>query len=382
MTQNQDFPSPSARAPDQIDVDRAISELRRGGVVAIRDRERDNVAIIVAAELLGPVGSRDLAGLAGSAPVLAITGQRARAMGLSTNPDMAQTIALTAAVDDDRVHRLVDPTHSPTQAPSMSDLTVLPASPDGLGVNAIKLMKLARLLPAAVVALVAPLGPMSADRWAAAHSLLLVDVDAISDYSDQVAVRLTRAAAAHIPLAHADNCEVVAFRPFDGGTEHLALKIGEIDFEQPVLVRLHSQCLTGDLLGSLRCDCGDQLQGAIKEINTVGSGILLYLAQEGRNIGLINKLRAYALQDQGFDTIDANLALGFDADERLYRPAAEMLRQLGVSQVRLMTNNPEKLVQLEACGIKISERVAHVFPSNQHNEKYLQTKAERSGHLI
>jgi GTP cyclohydrolase II len=174
----------------------------------------------------------------------------------------------------------------------------------------------------------------------------------------------------------------VAFRPLDGGTEHLALKIGQIDFDQPVLVRLHSQCLTGDLLGSLRCDCGDQLQGAIKEINAAGGGILLYLAQEGRNIGLINKLRAYALQDQGLDTVDANLALGFDADERLYRPAAEMLRQLGVGSVRLMTNNPEKLGQLEACGIKIADRVAHVFPSNQHNERYLATKAQRSGHLF
>ena len=380
MTIHQDFPSPSARAPDQIDVDRAISELRRGGIVAVRDR--DNVAIIVAAELLGPVGSRDLAQLAGSAPVLAITGQRAIAMGLKVDPATAQTIALTAAVDDDRVHRLVDPTSSPVATQSIGDLTVLPASPDGLGVSAIKLMKLARLLPAAVVALVAPLGPMTAGRWAAAHSLLLVDVEAIADYSDQVAVRLTQAATAHVPLAGADDCDVVAFRPLDGGTEHLALKIGQIDFDQPVLVRLHSQCLTGDLLGSLRCDCGDQLQGAIKEINAAGGGILLYLAQEGRNIGLINKLRAYALQDQGLDTVDANLALGFDADERLYRPAAEMLRQLGVGSVRLMTNNPEKLGQLEACGIKIADRVAHVFPSNQHNERYLATKAQRSGHLF
>ena len=179
-----------------------------------------------------------------------------------------------------------------------------------------------------------------------------------------------------------ENCEVVAFRPLDGGSEHLALVIGTVDRTAPVLTRVHSQCLTGDLLGSLRCDCGDQLRGAIQEINAAGGGILLYLAQEGRNIGLLNKLRAYALQDGGLDTIDANLALGFEADERVYQPAAEMLRQLGVTAVRLMTNNPEKVAQLQACGITVSDRVAHVFPSNQHNEVYLRTKAARAGHYL
>ena len=167
-----------------------------------------------------------------------------------------------------------------------------------------------------------------------------------------------------------------------GGIEHLAILIGDPEPKGPVLVRLHSECFTGDLLGSLRCDCGDQLRGAIAEIARAGSGVLLYLAQEGRGIGLVNKLRAYQLQDAGLDTVDANEQLGFDADERVYLPAAEMLRQLGFERVRLLTNNPEKVAALMRCGIAVIERVPHIFPANGHNERYLRTKATRGGHWL
>jgi GTP cyclohydrolase II len=185
-----------------------------------------------------------------------------------------------------------------------------------------------------------------------------------------------------VPLADAENARLVAFRPRDGGGEHLAIVIGAPDPADAVLVRLHSQCFTGDLLASLRCDCGEQLRGAIAAIARAGGGVLLYLPQEGRGIGLVNKLRAYQLQDAGFDTLDANEQLGFDADERVYLPAAEMLRQLGFLQVRLLTNNPDKVAALERCGIRIVERVPHVFPANGHNERYLRTKATRSGHFL
>jgi GTP cyclohydrolase II len=183
-------------------------------------------------------------------------------------------------------------------------------------------------------------------------------------------------------LAGAENTRVIAFRPGDGGTEHLAIIIGEPPRDRPVLTRLHSECFTGDLLGSLRCDCGDQLRGAITEIAQHGHGLLIYLAQEGRGIGLVNKLRAYRLQDQGVDTFDANEQLGFDADERVYLPAAEMLRQLGFREVRLMTNNPAKMAGLTRCGIAVVERVPHVFPANAHNDRYLETKAVKFGHLF
>jgi len=193
---------------------------------------------------------------------------------------------------------------------------------------------------------------------------------------------LTRVAEARVPLTDAEDARLVAFRPGDGGSEHLAILIGTPDPASPVLVRLHSACFTGDVLSSLRCDCGDQLRGAIAAIAEAGGGALLYLAQEGRGIGLVNKLRAYQLQDAGFDTLDANEQLGFDADERVYLPAAEMLRQLGFLTVRLLTNNPDKVAALQRYGIKIAERVPHVFPANGHNERYLRTKATRSGHLL
>jgi GTP cyclohydrolase II len=190
------------------------------------------------------------------------------------------------------------------------------------------------------------------------------------------------AARAPVPLEGAEDAVVHAFRPADGGKEHLAIVIGDPVKDSPVLTRLHSECLTGDLLGSLRCDCGDQLRGAIQAIAAAGGGILLYLAQEGRGIGLVNKLRAYRLQDEGFDTIDANERLGFDADERVYRPAATILRALGFGKVRLLTNNPAKVEGLSACGIDVVERVPHRFPANGHNETYLRTKAARAGHLL
>ena len=162
----------------------------------------------------------------------------------------------------------------------------------------------------------------------------------------------------------------------------MAITIGNVDTSKPVLVRLHSQCLTGDLLGSLRCDCGDQLRGAIQAIEEFGGGVLIYLAQEGRDIGLINKLRAYNIQDLGADTVDANKHIGFETDERIYAPAAEILKQLGIKSVKLLTNNPDKLTQLSNEGVKVVERVAHIFPSNPHNEDYLKTKAIKTGHLF
>ena len=189
-------------------------------------------------------------------------------------------------------------------------------------------------------------------------------------------------ARARLPLASAENTDVVAFRPDDGGPEHLALVIGNPDVAQPVLARLHSSCLTGDVLGSLKCDCGPQLHTALAAIaRNPGGGILLYLQQEGRGIGLLNKLRAYALQDQGWDTVDANTRLGFAPDERDFALAAAMFTALGVGNVALMTNNPLKVDGLAAHGLTVA-RVAHDMPPNPHNAAYLATKRDRQGHLL
>ncbi|HEY0107813.1 MAG TPA: GTP cyclohydrolase II, partial [Rhizomicrobium sp.] len=189
-------------------------------------------------------------------------------------------------------------------------------------------------------------------------------------------------ARARLPLEGAEESEIVCFRSADGGPEHCAVLIGAPPASEPVLTRMHSGCFTGDVLGSLRCDCGAQLRAAIAAIAKAGRGIVLYLAQEGRGIGLTNKLRAYGLQDQGLDTFEANERLGFAADERHYGVAARMLALLGYGAVRLMTNNPAKIAGLEAEGIAVTARVRHAFAENKHNSAYLRTKAEKAGHLF
>ena len=235
---------------------------------------------------------------------------------------------------------------------------------------ALRLAKLAGLLPAVFAV---PAGARVPGR---------IEIDAAALLGYARADRLRIATRARLPLDGAADTEIVAFRPAEGGPEHLALMIGAVDAGAPVLVRLHSACLTGDVLGSLKCDCGPQLRAAIHAIAANGGGILLYLQQEGRGIGLLNKLRAYALQDQGFDTVDANLRLGFESDERDFAVAAVMLSALEVGTVRLLTNNPDKVAGLESHGIVVAERVPHAMPPNPHNTAYLDTKRDRSGHYL
>ena len=196
---------------------------------------------------------------------------------------------------------------------------------------------------------------------------------------DRVCVKIT--AVANLPTEFG-NFRIVAFVNNRDEKEHVAIVHGEVMGAQKVATRLHSECLTGDALGSLRCDCREQLHVALRKIAEEPAGLLLYLRQEGRGIGLVNKIRAYALQDQGMDTVEANLALGFQDDERDYAIAAHMLHSLDVGCVRLMTNNPEKIEQLKKHNIKVSGRIPHDMAPNQHNRFYLETKAERTGHLI
>ena len=174
---------------------------------------------------------------------------------------------------------------------------------------------------------------------------------------------------------------VVVYKELDDDKEHVAVIVGEVEGAQDVLVRVHSECLTGEVLHSLKCDCRDQLDLALERVQQVGTGAVLYLRQEGRGIGLGNKIRAYAIQDQGLDTVDANLALGFEDDQRGYHVAADMLRDLGVESVALMTNNPRKVAGLEADGIKVTRREPHEVEAHEHNREYLKTKQARLGHL-
>jgi GTP cyclohydrolase II len=381
-------PMAAAPSPAQISIDRAISDLRRGAMVIVRDTNQHSAIAIQAAEMATHDSLRMLMRLTGSQPTVALTRNRVAAIKPSPAPASVQSLILPMNTDAELVRRIADPTFGPendgdeNSGSALSELSVIPEPEDGLVQMAVQLVKFARLLPAVLFARASSLDVERLSTWSRDVGLLLVETRDIRAFPALRARRLVQAAAARVPLSDAENARLVAFRPLDGGEEHVAIVIGEPDTNEPVLIRLHSACLTGDLLGSLRCDCGDQLRGAIRAIESEGGGVLVYLAQEGRDIGLINKLRAYALQDLGVDTVDANEQLGFDADERVYEPAAEILRQLGIRSVRLLTNNPDKVSQLAAAGVNVVDRVAHVFPSNRHNERYLRTKADKTGHLF
>jgi GTP cyclohydrolase II len=356
-------------------VDRALTDLRRGGVVLLEEAGQHFVA--EAAEGISEEGLGRMRGYGRAGLSLALTRRRAAALGLIDPPsEPGGTILLPVpeASAASLLRNLADPAAAPAQLG-------LVAARRGTAMSdaAVDLAKLAGLLPAVVVA---PVAARTAAGLIRHEDLLLLRPADIFAYRSAAALSLRAVAEAQVPLVLAEDTRVVAFRPADGGVEHIAIVIGAPDPKTPVLTRLHSECFTGDVLGSLRCDCGDQLRGAIGEIARAGGGVLLYLAQEGRGIGLVNKLRAYQLQDAGHDTVDANEQLGFDPDERIYLPAAEMLRRLGFDRVRLLTNNPEKVAALTRCGIAVVERVPHVFPANGHNERYLRTKAERSGHFL
>lgn len=359
--------------PPLIAVDRAVAELRRGAVVAVRGTD-SRVAYALAAEAATADSLAHLTTLAGTRPCLILSNRRAAVLGHDVAAPAAR-VDLPAGIDPLTVAWLADPVARDVPQPDLSTLTMQPVAAGSVPAASVALAKLARLLPATLVA-VPTAGALLLS------GVVVVDVAAIEEYQQTAARSLRKVSEARVPLVDAENARIVAFRPADGGIEHLAIIIGEPDTAQPVLARLHSECFTGDLLGSLRCDCGDQLRGAIAEIAQAGSGILLYLSQEGRGIGLVNKLRAYQLQDDGLDTLDANLQLGFDDDERIYLPAAQMLRLLGVERVRLLTNNPLKVEALAAHGVVVAERVPHVFPANDHNQGYLRTKATKGGHLF
>jgi GTP cyclohydrolase II len=337
---------------------RAIDALKIGFPVRL-----DGEWTMLAAETASEVRLRRIVG-----GVLVLTHTRAQTLKIRLYTPEVVALPLAADARKADIDAIVDPTAdlaTPLKGPFETLRDALPAA----FAAGVKLAKLAGLLPAAILfrsktrALRVPLADIPAyDRLEAESTRLIVQ--------------------AHVPLEGAESAVLAAFRGGGGGPEHFALVIGHPSSSEPVLTRIHSECFTGDLLGSLKCDCGQQLRGAVAAIAKAGGGVLLYLAQEGRGIGIVNKLRAYTLQDQGFDTIEANERLGFEADERLYLVAARMLRLLGFSAVRLLTNNPDKVAALTAAGIAVVERVPHAFARNPHNEAYLRTKALKAGHWL
>lgn len=348
---------------DERSVARAIDALRRGWPVAVSAEGEGALAVLA-------IETADAARLAAFAPddySILISSGRAETLKLTNQREAAadQPVLIERApwFDFALATALAEPDldlSTPLKGPFRTAQNTRPKA----AAAALQLTRLAGLLPAFFADGIDP--------------EVVVDAQAIATYG--AADRWTIAARARLPVAGAEDSEIVAFRT-PAGDEHVALLIGKPDGNPP-LVRLHSECLTGDVFGSLKCDCGPQLNAAVAAIRMSGWGILLYLRQEGRGIGLINKLRAYQLQDQGFDTVDANTRLGFAADARDFGVAARMLTLLGQDRVRLMTNNPDKVAGLEVNGIAVVERVAHALPPNPHNERYLATKRDRSGHQL
>ncbi|GAB4267341.1 MAG: GTP cyclohydrolase II [Pararhodobacter sp.] len=355
-------PSPLER------LNRARADLRMGLPVVLTDGDRG--ALIAAAETLAADRLADLRAL--GAPVLAITAHRAATLKARAYDGDLARLAVPEDAGIDWIEAIADPADDLSH-PMKGPLISLREGAPTLHRAAIALVKSAQLLPAAVVV-------TRPDTPRLAQTLGLTQLEAAETRTSQT--RLTPVIAARLPMRLAGAGRLHVFRPQDGGVEHYAAEVGRPDREAPVLARLHSACFTGDVLGSLKCDCGPQLQAALAAMHDAGSGVLLYLNQEGRGIGLANKMRAYSLQDQGFDTVEANHRLGFEDDERDFRLGAELLRKLGFSSVRLLTNNPRKVAMLERGGIAVAERVPLKVGQTAENAAYLATKAEKSGHLL
>ncbi len=346
-------------------VARALGDLRLG--VPVRVTGAGQTQWIAGVEPLTDARLRDLR-KAGTL-TLAMTARRAETLKVRVYDGDLARIAVPADADAawlqavaDPAADLMHPMKGPFEARRDGAATVARA--------AIALMKAARMLPAVV----------SVEEATPAPELTTLSVAELGPELLRLP-DLHTVVAARLPMALAEAGRLHIFRPDDGGEEHFAIEVGQPDRGKPVLVRLHSACFTGDVLGSLKCDCGPQLRAALAQMGAEGAGVLLYLNQEGRGIGLANKIRAYALQDQGFDTVEANHRLGFEDEERDFRIGAQILHQMGISSVRLLTNNPRKIDMLRSCGLEVSERVPLHVGKTVQNQDYLATKALKSGHL-
>ena len=341
---------------------RAIDALRRGWPLRVKgaDGALDLLAVESARDdALAEFGATDILISGERAVTLKLTNQRVAATpGPVRLSHAASTVTAALAIADpalDLAHPLKGP------------FRTVATGGDSAATTAMTMARHAGLLPAFFV------------REAAGDVETTCSVEDVVTLLDPA--RLTIAARARLPVAASESAEIIAFRSPEEASDHVALVIGQRDGNPPV-VRLHSECLTGDVLGSLKCDCGPQLHAALHAMADAPWGVLLYLRQEGRGIGLVNKLRAYALQDQGYDTVDANLRLGFPVEARDFAIAGRMLDLLNIPRIRLMTNNPEKVARLEKEGVEVIERLPLALPTNKYNEQYLATKRDRTGHQL
>ncbi|MGR3634493.1 MAG: GTP cyclohydrolase II [Shimia sp.] len=360
-------------SPDIVErLARARADLRMGVPIVLTG---NGAAILVmAAETLDRDRLADLRALDG-VPVLVITVRRAETLKARAYDGDIARVRLPADADLKWLRGIADPADD-LMSPMKGPLTTERDGDADLHRAAVKLVKSAQLLPAAL-----SLSLAKAGAFALEHGLTVIPAELAAPHLTATSP-LHPVVHARLPISAADAGRLHIFRPEDGGEEHYAIEIGRPPRDKPVLARLHSACFTGDVLGSLKCDCGPQLNAALMQMGANGQGVLLYLNQEGRGIGLANKMRAYSLQDQGFDTVEANHRLGFEDDERDFRIGAKILKEMGFSSVRLLTNNPRKIEMMENAGVSVTERVALKVGENAHNRAYLATKANKSGHML
>jgi GTP cyclohydrolase II len=351
--------------PNFVEVERAIAELRSGRPVAIENRGTSHLTLPV-----DWLDARQLSAFrrfcAPAQPAFTLTAARARELRIES--DSSVTLTLAPHADAALVRSIASDARFPFDGSFVPANAAMQA--------ALRLCKLAHRLPAVLSV------EGEASRWDDIQPApVTVQADAVTGFRDRAVRALKITGEARVPLQNGVSARFIVFRGMIGG-ESAAIVIGDPDFSKPVQVRLHSACLTGDVFGSRRCDCGDQLELALTQIADTGGGVILYLDQEGRGVGLANKMRAYALQDAGLDTVDANTALGFEDDERDYGVAGRMLQMIGCTKVRLMTNNPAKINGLLDAGIEITGRVPLITPVNGDNRRYLAAKATRAGHSL
>ena len=361
------------------DAERGLFDLQRGRpllVTAGTDHD-DEAWLLAAVEGLTTQTVDSLRALSGGGVRLAVTAHRARAMGLrGGEEDGGVSLGLNGTSNPDDIVRLSTAVQRHAPADDVRQAT----SPETGGLT---LARLGHLIPAVVGVSVGPDARVSLQPSLDSGAVLRVSARQIDELASHGRVRLTHVSEGPVPLPGAEDARFMFFREANGMLEHVAVLIGEpARWPDPVPVRVHSACLTGDLFGSLRCDCGEQLRGCLQIFAGGGGGVLLYLGQEGRGIGLGNKLRAYALQEDGLDTVDADCTLGFGADERRYDAAVEMLRHLKIARIQLFTNNPEKVRAVREAGIEVVERQPLYGTLNRHNLRYVTAKVRRAGHWL
>ncbi len=355
----------------QEQISRARADLRMGVPVNINGGRQ---ALLIPAETLSESRLRLLRQLNGEI-LLVLTAKRATTLKLGAyDGDLVRIIVpnnegiawITAVADPSS--DLKNPIKGPFHTKRVGDVELERFS--------LTLVKSARLLPSALI-----FYPNSTTQSLELNELSSLNVGTASPYLSE-ATKLSDIIAASLPTTTAQKGKLHVFRPNNATEEHYAMEIGKPSRSSAILVRLHSACFTGDVLNSLKCDCGPQLRGALEQMGKIGAGVLLYLNQEGRGIGLANKMRAYSLQDEGFDTVEANHRLGFEDDERDFRIGASILKEMGIRRIRLLTNNPAKILMMEKNDITVIERVPLILGKNSINASYLNTKAKKSGHLL